>query len=42
MFLRQRGWIDHDGTHPSSPERPAADGDVLADICARLDALMRA
>ena len=40
MFLRLRGWIGHDRTHPGSPERPDADREVLADIAARLDALL--
>jgi dihydrodipicolinate synthase/N-acetylneuraminate lyase len=35
MFLRLRGWIGHDRTHPDSPERPGADREVLADIAAR-------
>jgi dihydrodipicolinate synthase/N-acetylneuraminate lyase len=40
MFLRLRGWIGNDGTHPGSPARPDADRAVLADIAARLDALL--
>lgn len=40
MFLALRGWIGHDATHPRSPARPASDRDVLADIAARLDALL--
>ncbi len=39
MFLKLRGWIGHDLTHPGSPARPDADREVLADIAARLDAL---
>ena len=32
MFLKLRGWIGHDGTHPRSPTRPASDRDILAAI----------
>jgi dihydrodipicolinate synthase/N-acetylneuraminate lyase len=40
IFLARRGWIDCDRTHPSSPERPASDRDLLADIATRLEALL--
>jgi len=39
MFLHFRGRIASPRTHPGSPERPASDRDVLADIARRLDAL---
>ena len=32
MFLKLRGWIGHDGTHPRSPTRPDSDRDILAAI----------
>jgi dihydrodipicolinate synthase/N-acetylneuraminate lyase len=38
QFLKLRGWIDCDDTHPRSPERPASDREVLRDIAARLAA----
>ncbi|MDX2163389.1 MAG: dihydrodipicolinate synthase family protein [bacterium] len=38
QFLKLRGWIGSDRTHPHSPERPASDGAVLADILQRLEA----
>ncbi|MEO2088104.1 MAG: dihydrodipicolinate synthase family protein [Gemmataceae bacterium] len=38
MFLKLRGWIGHDATHPQSPTRPDADRAVLADIAERLAA----
>jgi hypothetical protein len=38
MFLKLRGWIDCDDTHPSSPTRPDADREVLRDIADRLKA----
>jgi dihydrodipicolinate synthase/N-acetylneuraminate lyase len=37
MFLRLRGWIASDRTHPDSPTRPPSDLDVLRDIARRLD-----
>lgn len=40
MFLRLRGQIGVDRTHPASPARPASDVDLLADIARRLDALL--
>lgn len=36
MFLKLRGWVGHDGTHPRSPTRPASDRDLLAAIAERL------
>jgi dihydrodipicolinate synthase/N-acetylneuraminate lyase len=40
MFLELRGWAAGDLTPPGVPRRPAADRAVLADIAARLDALL--
>ncbi len=40
MFLRRRGWIDADRTHPRSPPRPDWDRDVLDEIADRLDAAL--
>ena len=39
MFLKLRGWINHDATHPLSPQRPESDRAVLADILTRLMSL---
>ena len=39
QFLRLRGWIASDRTHPRSPERPASDVAILRDIADRLEAL---
>ncbi|HVK16215.1 MAG TPA: dihydrodipicolinate synthase family protein [Fimbriiglobus sp.] len=36
MFLKQRGWIGCDDTHPQSPRRPDADREVLAELLGRL------
>ena len=41
MFLKLRGWIDCDNTHPSSPQRPDSDRAVLKDILDRLETLAR-
>ena len=30
QFLKLRGWIDSDRTHPNSPTRPGSDRDILA------------
>jgi dihydrodipicolinate synthase/N-acetylneuraminate lyase len=38
QFLKLRGWIRCDDTHPHSPRRPASDRDVLRDIAERLAA----
>lgn len=40
MFLKQRGWIDCDRTHPLSPTRPDTDRELLADIIQRIAELM--
>ncbi len=37
QFLKLRGWIASDATHPESPERPASDRAVLAEIAKLLD-----
>ena len=39
MFLKLRGWIDCDNTHPNSPQRPDSDRAVLKDILDRLETL---
>ena len=36
MFLKLRGWIGCDDTHPKSPKRPDSDREILADIAKRL------
>jgi dihydrodipicolinate synthase/N-acetylneuraminate lyase len=36
MFLKLRGWIGCDATHPQSPRRPDADREVLAELLGRL------
>jgi dihydrodipicolinate synthase/N-acetylneuraminate lyase len=36
MFLKLRGWLACDATHPGSPTRPASDRDVLREIARRL------
>jgi hypothetical protein len=38
MFLKLRGWIGCDDTHPQSAKRPDSDRDVLRDIAERLRA----
>ncbi len=38
MFLKLRGWIDHDATHPDSLIRPESDRAILAAILNRLEA----
>ncbi len=40
QFLKLRGWINCDDTHPHSPQRPASDRDVLRDIAQRLAAFL--
>ncbi|MFN8038672.1 MAG: dihydrodipicolinate synthase family protein [Acidimicrobiales bacterium] len=40
MFLRARGWIAFDGTHPASPRRPDADRPLLLGLVPRLDDLL--
>ncbi|MGH7201523.1 MAG: dihydrodipicolinate synthase family protein [Planctomycetaceae bacterium] len=36
QFLKLRGWIACDATHPDSPKRPASDMEVLREIAARM------
>jgi dihydrodipicolinate synthase/N-acetylneuraminate lyase len=36
MFLKMRGWIGSDETHPLSPKRPAYDRDLLKEILDQL------
>ncbi len=40
MFLHLRGWAATDAVPEGTPQRPASDRDVLADIAARVDALL--
>jgi dihydrodipicolinate synthase/N-acetylneuraminate lyase len=40
QFLKIRGWIDHDATHPASPTRPDTDRDVLMEVAHRLGDLV--
>jgi dihydrodipicolinate synthase/N-acetylneuraminate lyase len=42
QFLKLRGWIDCDKTHPQSPQRPASDHAILRDIAFRLAAFKEA
>lgn len=39
QFLKLRGWINSDTTHPRSPERPPSDVAVLREIAERLGVL---
>ena len=39
QFLKLRGWIDCDATHPDCPTRPASDRDLLREIGFRLGVL---
>ncbi|NOY41893.1 MAG: dihydrodipicolinate synthase family protein [Planctomycetes bacterium] len=39
QFLKLRGWIDHNATHPDSAERPESDIPVLREILQRLEEL---
>jgi dihydrodipicolinate synthase/N-acetylneuraminate lyase len=39
QFLRLRGWIESDATHPHSPRRPESDREVLAEIARSLGVL---
>ena len=39
MFLKLRGWIESDRTHPGSPRRPEGDREVLREIASRLGVL---
>ena len=36
MFLKLRGWLDCDRTHPDSPQRPDSDRPILAEIVEHL------
>ena len=36
MFLKLRGWIGCDATHPRSPARPASDRELLRDVLRQL------
>jgi len=38
MFLKLRGQIECDATHPDSPTRPGSDRDILRNIVERLPA----
>lgn len=40
QFLKLRGWLGCDATHPASPTRPDSDRAVLADVAERLAALL--
>jgi dihydrodipicolinate synthase/N-acetylneuraminate lyase len=40
MFMKLRGWIDGDRTHPASPARPESDRPLLADIADRIEQLL--
>jgi dihydrodipicolinate synthase/N-acetylneuraminate lyase len=42
MFLKLRGWIATERTHPDSPSRPASDREVLKDIARQLDIVVEA
>ncbi len=39
QFLKLRGWINSDRTHPDSPTRPPSDIEILRDIAARMSIL---
>jgi len=39
MFLKLRGWLECDDTHPLSANRPDSDREILADIAKRIAAL---
>jgi dihydrodipicolinate synthase/N-acetylneuraminate lyase len=39
MFLKLRGWIACDDTHPRSPTRPASDRTVLSEIVKQLESV---
>ncbi len=39
MFLKLRGWLECDDTHPLSAKRPDSDREILADIAKRIAAL---
>lgn len=39
QFLKLRGWIETNQTHPNSPKRPDSDTEILREIAERLDIL---
>jgi len=39
MFLKLRGWIGCDETHPHSPKRPSPDRDLLREILRQIESL---
>ena len=39
QFLKLRGWITCDDTHPQSPKRPASDIEILQNILTQLESL---
>jgi dihydrodipicolinate synthase/N-acetylneuraminate lyase len=41
QFLKLRGWIGCDRTHPKSPQRPASDIEILRPIVERIEELLR-
>ncbi len=40
MFLKLRGWIDHDRTHSASPMRPDSDRQLLEEFRVRLQTML--
>lgn len=40
MFMKLRGWIGCDDTHPDSAKRPESDREVLAELLPRIEALL--
>lgn len=40
QFLKLRGWLQTDQTHPASPMRPASDIDILREVGQRLGVLL--
>ncbi len=41
QFLKLKGWIKTNKTHPKSPERPESDIPLLQDIATRIDAFIK-
>jgi dihydrodipicolinate synthase/N-acetylneuraminate lyase len=41
MFLKLKGWIECDATHPLSPTRPPSDRDLLREIVGQLEGINR-
>ncbi|MEX0716701.1 MAG: dihydrodipicolinate synthase family protein [Planctomycetaceae bacterium] len=41
QFLKLRGWIECDATHPDSPKRPESDIEILRDIGRRMGVVQR-